>query len=382
MCKNPFIWFGSIVYCLYTMDILNKIKAIMSSAKESFAKPGEEILGIDIGSSSVKIVELHRKGGKIELFTYGEVALGPYDSKPVGDMARLDTDTLSVAVKDLIAACSAQTRDAIIGVPATQSLVFLLKLPVAARDNLAAVIPNEARKYIPVALSEVVLDWLPLPFSNTEDQTTMQVLVAATRAEALAALKEVAKKSELIVHGYELEIFAQIRALASREISALLIVDIGALKTRVSIVRQGVVYNARMLNFSSHAITTNIMRSMGVAFDVAEGMKKQYGITGSDERVRALIEPSLTQFINEIHAVLREYETTYATTVEKILFIGGGIQMPGLYEYLGQAMDPMLCLKSEAFQMVVKPRFLEPVVAAIDPVFATALGLGERHFDS
>ncbi len=364
------------------MNILDKLKTIIGSAKESFATPGEEILGIDIGSSSVKLVELHRKGGKIELFTYGEVALGPYDSKPIGDIARLDTDTLANAIKDLLSACSAETRDAIIGVPATQSLVFLITLPIAAKSNLAAVIPNEARKYIPVALSEVVLDWLPLPFPITNEKDSFQVLVAATRAEALSALKEVAKKAGIIVHGYELEVFAQIRALVASEISSVLIVDIGALKTRVSIVRQGVVYNSRMLNFSSHAITSSIARSLSVDFETAEAMKKQHGISGTDPRVSQILEPLATQLVTEIQAILHEYETTYMTTVEKIVILGGGIQMLGLFEFIESKIAPIICAKSDAFRNVLKPRFLEPVVAAIDPVFATSLGLGQRHFDS
>jgi type IV pilus assembly protein PilM len=364
------------------MSILTQIQNAFGSARETFATPGDEVLGIDIGSSSIKIIELHRKSGRTELFTYGEVALGPYEKKSIGEITHLDTDTLATAVKDLLTASSVQTRDAIIGVPATQSLIFLLTLPNIAKSNLSAVIPNEARKFIPVSLSEVVLDWLPLPFPITDQPNVFQVLVAATRAEALAALKDVALKAEVNALGYELEVFAQIRSLLQSEISSVLLIDVGALKTRVSVVRQGVVYNSRMLSFGSASVTQSIARTMKVDFVRAEDMKKQYGMSGADEQVKNIIMPHVTQLLHELQAVVRQYEHEYTTNLEKLVFLGGGIQMPGLMEYLTEGCAPLAVVRSNAFSTVLKPRFLDPVVTAIDPIFATCIGLAERHFDS
>ncbi len=364
------------------MNILTKIQNVLGSARESFATPGDEVLGVDIGSSSIKIIELHRKSGRTELFTYGEVALGPYEKKSIGEITHLDTDTLATAVKDLLSASSVQTYDAIIGVPATQSLIFLLTLPNAAKNNLAAVIPNEARKFIPVSLSEVVLDWLPLPFPITDQPNVFQVLVAATRAEALAALKDVAQKSGLNALGYELEVFAQIRSLLQSEISSVLLVDIGALKTRVSVVRQGVVYNSRMLSFGSATVTQSIARAMSIDFVRAEDLKKQYGISGGDEAVKNTIMPHVSQLVHELQSVIRQYEHEYTTNLEKLVFLGGGIQMPGLLDVITEGCAPLVTMRSNAFRSVLKPRFLEPVVTAIDPIFATSIGLAQRHFDS
>lgn len=364
------------------MNILTQLQNVLGSARETFATPGDEVLGIDIGSSSIKIIELHRKSGRTELFTYGEVALGPYEKKSIGEITHLDTDTLATAVRDLLTASSVQTRDAIIGVPATQSLIFLLTLPNAAKNNLAAVIPSEARKFIPVSLSEVVLDWLPLPFPITDQPNVFQVLVAATRAEALAALKDVAAKANVNALGYELEVFAQIRSLLQSEISSVLLIDIGALKTRVSVVRQGVVYNSRMLSFGAATVTQSIARAMNIDFVRAEDMKKQYGISGGDETIKDLIMPHITQLLHELQSVVRQYEHEYTTNLEKLVFLGGGIQMPGLLEFLADGCAPLVAMRSNAFTSVLKPRFLEPVVTAIDPVFATSIGLAERHFDN
>lgn len=363
-------------------NFLSRFENILSSARDTFATPGDEALGIDIGSSSIKIVELHRKSGRVELFTYGEIALGPYEDKSLGEITHLDTDTLATAIKDLLSASSVKTKDAIIGVPATQSLIFLLTLPNVAKNNLAAVIPNEARKYIPVSLSEVVLDWLPLPFPITDQPNVFQVLVAATRAEALAALKDVAQKAGVNALGYELEVFAQIRSLLQSEVSSVLLIDVGALKTRVSVVRQGVVYNSRMLSFGSATVTQSIARSMKVDFVRAENLKKEYGIAGRDEAVKDIIMPHVTQLLHELQSVIRQYEHEYTTTLEKLVFLGGGIQMPGLLEFLTEGCSPLVTLRSNAFKSVLKPRFLESVVTAIDPIFATAIGLAERHFDN
>lgn len=364
--------------------------AFLESLRNAFSTlsgPADAILGLDFGSSSLKVVELHKSAGRVLLHTYGEIALGPYDEKQIGEIAHLDVEKAAQSITDVIREASVTCTHAVIGVPSSQSLLFVIELPAAVGDNLATVVPSEARKYIPVPLTEVILDWLVIPemMSDEEgekpvEQRKIRLLVAATRTEALQTLKLVTEKAGLTPVGYEIESFAQVRAGLYREISSVLLVDFGASRVRMSVVRHGVVYMTGMLSFGAESWTQSIARSMGKDFAVAEQTKRMHGLTG-DAAVKNILAASVSQFATEIRLIIAKYEQQYQENVERIVLLGGGAQLPGLVDVIATETQLAVHL-TKSFERVAKPRFLEPVLQKIDPVFATSVGLGMRVFES
>ena len=128
-----------------------------------FRSGSESAVGIDIGSSFIKIVQLKKKGGRAILETYGELALGPYAGLVTGQITNLSGDKLAEALSDILKEAHVSTKSSAISIPFSASLISLIELPKASENQLDTVIPLEARKYIPVPISEVSLDWWIVP---------------------------------------------------------------------------------------------------------------------------------------------------------------------------------------------------------------------------
>src|SRR3989344_5187200 len=128
-----------------------------------FLKEDNSAIGIDVGSSSVKVVQLKLKGGKAILETYGELTLGTYGGQSVGQAVVLPTDKLAEAITDLFREANVTTRNAALSIPLRSSLLKVIEVPAFSEKKLNQIIPIEARKYVPVPINEVALDWWVIP---------------------------------------------------------------------------------------------------------------------------------------------------------------------------------------------------------------------------
>ena len=139
------------------INIFDFIKSAFSSDQN------KSVLGIDIGSSSIKVVEIKKKHGRAVLKTYGELALGPYASTEVGRATSLQPDKIAEALKDILREAKTTTTACGIALPLSSSLISFITVPAVPDKQLGEVISIEARKYIPVPMSGVLMDWSVIP---------------------------------------------------------------------------------------------------------------------------------------------------------------------------------------------------------------------------
>ncbi|MFA5023136.1 MAG: pilus assembly protein PilM, partial [Candidatus Paceibacterota bacterium] len=136
------------------MGFFDELKKIV---KGSLSKRPQSVVAIDLGISSVKLVQLRKEKGKAVLETYGELACGPYNDLAVGQATNLSVEKTVELLKDLFKEANVTTPVAIFSIPLRNSLIVSVEVPEQAQSNLAEVIPIEARKYVPVPISEVML---------------------------------------------------------------------------------------------------------------------------------------------------------------------------------------------------------------------------------
>ena len=150
--------------------ILDKILNVKNISK-IFAdnKRTGSMLGIDIGSSAIKIIQLSEKEGKAVLENYGELALGPYAGLAVGQATSLSKEKTKEALSDIFREANIEGKHAALSIPMSSTLLSLVELPRVDKKQLNSMMPIEARKYIPVPVSEVVLDWWTLPKKDRVD---------------------------------------------------------------------------------------------------------------------------------------------------------------------------------------------------------------------
>jgi type IV pilus assembly protein PilM len=371
------------------MDTFNKI---LDSLKGMFGSKGvtdgsDRVVGVDIGTSSIKLVEIRKKDGKAYLETYSTLALGPYTKADVGAITNLSDELLTKAVTDAIVEGSVVTKNAAFSVPSSASLVFIVELPgnVSEKD-LEAIIPVEARKYIPVPITEVALNYWVLPdhdasldtgVENKQDKT--EVLVAAMHNETLSKYKALATAAGLNCDTFEIEIFSEIRAAFGHELSAVILVDLGASKTKVAIVEYGVVRNFHIINRGSFDITNNISKSLTLSFQKAEDLKRQFGLLGEGENkaVSDVAKLAVDYILNEISNVISNFERKYNKPVSKIILSGAGSLLPGFRDLAANTFK-IETISANPFDKVTVPEFVVNVLAETGPEFSVALGVALR----
>ncbi len=373
-------------------NLFNKIMQAFNLGAISNLATGsvDQAVGVDIGTSSIKLVELKKKGGKAVLETYSTLALGPYGGLDVGATTNLSTEILTKAIADALREGSITTKDAAFSIPSSASLVFLLDIPSSVDEKeLPNIVPTEARKYIPVPIAEVTLDYWVTPhrqesFYNEASPEelapkTSEVLVAAIHNETLSKYRELTKTSGLDADVFEIEAFSAIRSTFTHELSAVLMIDLGASRTKLSIVEYGIVRNFHIINKGSADITTNISKSLSIPFAQAETMKRDIGLTGGGEgkAVSDIAKLTVDYILGETTNVIQSFEKKYSKPISKVILTGAGVLLPGLKDHAAEVFRTEV-VYGNPFEKVEVPAFIAKVLAETGPEFAVALGLALR----
>jgi len=363
------------------MDTLNNaFSGLMKSKSDTY-------VGIDIGSSSIKVAQLKKDKGRIILETYGEVALGPYqqDDGVPGQLTNLEVDVLADALKNLISQANVTAKTALLSVSSATSLIFILRVPNISQRELGGVVQNEARKYIPVPLTEVSLDWWIIPEkeiygddeSGDTEQSELDVLVAAVRNEVVSRYNTVSEKlGNFSSVSYEIETFSAIRGSFKHELAPVMIIDLGASGTRMSIIEHGVVRKFRAVNRGSAYVTSSIQKSLEIEFPEAEKLKRKVGLDKQNERqdVYSLIESGMNYVYSEIQNVIFDFEKEYSKPISKIILTGGGAQLIGLKDQIASRYN-ITTVFADPFSKALSPDFLDDVLSNAGPEFTVAVGL-------
>lgn len=374
-------------------SILSGIKKALSGILGSAGD--NRVVGIDIGTSAIKVVELKKEGGRVVLDTYGALALGQYaENGHVGQVTNLSVEQLTQALTDVLRETNITSRNVVLGIPSVSCIIFILQLPTEIEEtNLPVVIPNEAKKFIPVPLTDVSLDWYVLPrredsgsesraLSESGSAATMSVLVVATLNETLTKYTDVIQKAGMPVDSLEIEVFSHIRSVMTRELYPVMIVDIGASKTKLTIVEHGIVETFRLVNRGSQDITLAISRGLELSFEQAENLKKQHGLVSPPEypKLADSIKTQLADIFQETNATILSYEKRYNKNIGKIIFTGGGAMTRGLLEYAKQSFASELSI-ADPFAKVESPVFLAGVLKNTGPEFSVAIGLALKKIE-
>ena len=370
--------------------LLSKISSFGSGADNS-------AVGIDIGSSAIKVVEIKIKGGKTILETYGSIALGPFDNLDAGRVTNLSVEKISKALKEVLKQSGVTATSTAFSIPVQSSLIFTIELPALVKESeISTIIPTEARKYIPLPITEISLDYFVLPKkeSSFEEMNTVvdnsetpqkpkekiNLLVVATQNDAISKYRSIVSQCQLTASFFEIEIFSSIRASFEHELSPVLLMDFGASRTKLSIVEFGMIKSYHTINRGGADITDSISKSLSIPFSEAEKMKKEFGLFGNpvEKSLSNIMEIHIDYIFSETNNVLLEYERKYHRIISKVIFTGGGALLKGLSEVAANNFRAEIEI-GHPFSKVTTPVFLQKVLGAIGPEFAVALGLALRN---
>lgn len=361
---------------------------IFSSLSKLFGGTPDVVVGLDIGTSAIKLVQIKREGSQVVLDTYGAVATGPYVGGQIGQIPQINTDAVVQALADLWREANVTGKKVVLSVQSASSLIFVLPLPPVSDRQLAQIVPNEAAKYIPVPMTEVNFDWWRIP-NDTAGQAPSQieVLVAAIRKETIRFYQAILQQAKLQPISFEIETFSGMRSTFFQEIKPVALVDFGASSTRVSVVEMGVIRKFQTINRGAEYYTTAIEKSLQMPFQRAERMKKEVGLRGlvsgetEQKKISELLQTDVQYVFNEIRKVLVAYESERNRVVSKIIVTGGGSRMPGFVEEMAKVVSIPIEV-ADPFSRIQSPQFLRDTLQEVGPEFATALGAALKGMQS
>lgn len=364
--------------------------------KNIFSIPETSVIGIDIGSSSLKIVQIKKKKGKAVLETYGELGLGPYNKLSVGQVVNMFPKDMALVILDLIREAEITTLKGGMSIPLKLSLVSVIDVPPVSEAELATMIPLEARKYIPVPISEVTMDWFVIPeprdtsleFIESEDDTKKQieenqkrihVLMVAIHNQVLNQYTTIVNETKLQTSFFEVEAFATARASLSGESGPVMIVDFGASSLKLYIIDNGLLVSSHIINRGGQDITFSISKGLGITFDQAEHLKRSLGKSGvaDEQKITELINIHQEYVASEVQTLLSAFQKKFNKTIGKVLLTGGSSGLKGFLELMQKKLACDVEY-SMPFSKVETPAFLQETLKTTGLTFAPAIGLALR----
>ncbi len=383
-------------------------------------------LGIDIGTSSIKIVELANQNGQPALVTYG---FAEVETDLVRSNNPATTLKAAKVLEALLKKAKVSSNKCVAALPTFAVFNSIISLPRMSRKDLAAAVRWEAKKFIPLPLEEMILDWKVLAESEANvlnsgnpllsqdlgalfgkkkkelspedkakeeakdtkeqervmakaaqsDKENIRLLLTAAPKQLVAKYLEIFKSIKLDLLSLETEAFALSRSLIGNDETPTMIVDIGSLSTDIVIIEKGVPILNRGLDIGGHNITKAIMNSLNVAFERAEQFKIDFGVMQSDggRGIPKTITDSLAPIVHEIQYVYDLYLNQGTLKLEKLILAGGSAFLPNLPNYL-QEIVKIPTVIGNPWDRVIYPLDLKPVLDGIAPQMASSIGLAMR----
>ncbi len=375
-----------------------------------FSKKPISYLGIDIGSSSVKIVELEKTDGKPRLKNYGFTER----SRRVGSGR---TEEIIQTSASIIAKISKEagftSKNVVSALHNFDVFSSVINVSFEHHELLDETIKIEARKFVPMQLEDVILDWKIL---TTEDATpskkeqtqsadkefkdeklknsqlfdgernkTVDVLLTAAPRRLVKKYVDIFKIAGLNLLSLETESFAFIRALMDkRDDSSILFLDIGAVATDIIITERQAPIIIRSIDVGGDSITAAIAKNMHIAIERAEQFKRDVGVfdgkSVEDTRmITEIIELSFAPVINEIQYSIDLYKSRNRS-LEKIVLSGGGSCMAGLSDFLQTTFHIPIYMGNPWYK-IETPTDLEGALLELGAMFTVSIGLALKEIE-
>jgi len=358
-----------------------------------FKSKSQSCLGVDIGTSSIKLIQLKRSDERYELETYGELQTygyleklnDPFQTKSLKLLESQVIEMLSRTIKE----AEISTKKVVMSIPVFSSFIGIINLPLMSENELSQALSFEAKRYVPVPLSEVKIDWKIIEKERVESSKSskknifkFRILLVAVPKEIIAKHIRIANAVKLKLTGLELESFSYIRSLIGNDKSTSCILDMGARSTSFTVVDNGFIQSSHSLDIAGTELTKALSHSMGIDFKRAEIYKREKGLDhktlNSGEEIKDVLLTYIDKIIVEAKRMINNYQEESKRKVTKLILSGGSGNLIGLENYLANQLG-LEIIKANPWARINYPNILKPVLKKLAPRFAVVTGLAMRN---
>ena len=353
----------------------------------------KRFLGIDIGTSFVKMVEVSRFGHRKKLENYGSLSAEVFYKKPFRTFEKstilFSTDDIARAIMAINEEAKTKARQAVFSIPDFSTFFTNFELPLMSPEEIPQAVRYEARQHIPLPLAEVTPDWQLIDDKPLSPQkTNLKILLVAVPNEVVNQYQKIAQVAQLELVALEAEVFALIRSLIQEEEKGVLaLIDIGAQSTTCSIVEKRILKMSRSFDMSGNDLTMAVSKSLNLDFLEAQKLKEKCGIRGFDlalgeqsKVIKEILIPLVDTIIREIEKTISGFSQQDGKDIERVVLTGGTALIPGLREYFEEQLKKETVVPNP-FANLFYPPILEKKLEEMGPSFSIATGLALRGLE-
>ena len=358
----------------------------MSFWNKKIVSLDDHFFGLDISDFSMKAIEIERGGSHDKIKSY---FLVNFPQKVISSGKIVDKDKLTESVKNLRKSGPhrIKTNKVVCSLPEEKSFLRLIQVPpIDDSDKIKEAIKWELESNIPLSVNDVYFDFYILPKQFQFDEKQTSVLVLAVNKEVVNDLLSVLTRAKLEVIGMESESFALARSLLGKEDEdkVSLIIDIGADKTSLLFVVNGLLLFTSSIYLSAQTFTDVISKGLNMTFKEAEKLKIEQGIGSMIKKdpLFTVLEDSLNSLVDEIDRSIEFFieKLQYANKLEQVILCGGGAGMKGLIPFLAKKLGYPTYL-GNPWKNINLGKTIPPMNREESTEYATAIGLALKRLD-
>jgi len=351
-----------------------------------FKPKSRPLLGLDITTSSVKLIELTSSGGQYRVESYAAEATPP---NAINEKAIVDAVAVGEAIKRAVKRSGARARETAVAISGDAAITKVIQMPRSLSENeLEGQVEMQADQYIPFPMEEVSFDFEVIGASD-KDPEMLDVLLVATRTENVEQRVAACAAAGLSVRIVDVEAFALENAcrLLTHQMPdgglerAIAVVDFGASSTTFSVLRDLRVIYTRDFAFGGQQLTEEIMRTYGLSMEEAGRAKKEGGLPSNYQS--EVLDPFIEDMCQQVSRSLQFFLASGAgrEQPEQILVCGGCANIPGVADVIASRVGIPAERGDPLGQMKLSQRAKTQAVKKDATALLTACGLALRSFD-
>jgi len=338
--------------------------------------------GLDLSDRSVKIAQLKKRNGKMEVYAYGreDIPEGLIEDGEIKDEERVVEfikKALSNSKPNPI-----RSKFVIYSIPEPKGFIRVVKLPQMEEQDIGDAIRCEAEQLFPINIKESYIDWQILPNNNSE---TIKVLVAMVSSQLIDSYSSVLKKVGLKPIAAEIESVAITRSLigSNRLAKPILVIDLGKDRTGFIIFKNPTVQFTASIPICGNSFNEVISKKLKISEEEADKVRKKCGLGLSDEykNIYKIVQPSLYDMIKYINNLMDYYKEYFKSEsdIAKIVICGGEARMAGMNSFLSLRIKKEV-EKGNPWVNIIssEDKKIPPISRDESLIFVTVLGLAMR----
>ena len=363
--------------------MLTSLKKLVETDIVAMLTPRRQLVGLDIGSSAIKVAQLKESKGRYFLQKFG---VKPLEPEVIVDGTVMDEGRVVSAIQELFEEANVKNKHVAISISGHAVIVKKISLPPMPDEELEGQVKLAAEQYIPFDINEVNIDFHVLPSDASEDQQgDMPVILVAAKKDKINELTELVKAAGLIPMVMDVDAFAveNMHAInypmGQEETTAL--VNLGASVMNVNIIRAGSSLFTRDIPLGGNRYTEAIQREIGLSFEEAEeSKKKERGVDSDGMSLNGVMDSVNAEVASEIARTVDYFKTsTTNAELSRVLVCGGVARAKGLIQQLADRMQLPVEMADPFAEIDITGCDIEPdVLADLAPSAAVGIGLALR----